>query len=73
MTRCPTCQVRPGSYHTSLCGGGFINYSDDAGRFVPPPTRRLWKWRDCGPTSAQCAARPELRRAESAGEYITTK
>ncbi len=67
MKRCPTCPALPGEYHRPDCYGGSVNYSDDRNRFIPPPTRRLLKWRDCGPTAAQCANRPELRRAESAG------
>ena len=68
MRRCPTCPAKPGEMHAVTCYGGSINYSDDRGRFVPPPSRRLLKWRDCGPTAGQCERAPELRRAESSGE-----
>lgn len=67
MTRCPLCRAKSGEYHAPDCHTGRINLADDAGRVVLPPTRRLMRWRDCGPTARQCEARPGLLRAESAG------
>jgi len=67
MKICPTCPARPGERHRPDCYGGSINFSDDANRFVPPPTRRLWRWRNCGPSAEQCAAAPTFQRAESSG------
>ena len=71
MHQCPTCPARPGEYHAATCYGGSINYSDHHNRFVPPPTARLWKWRNCGPSADLVAATPTHRRAESAGEIET--
>lgn len=70
MKVCPECKVGPGEYHRPTCYGGSINYSDFYGRFWPPPPKRLAKWRGCGPSADQVAARPELRRAESSGVII---
>lgn len=46
---CPWCHVALGAYHKPECGPGYVNFSDDCGRFLPPPTRRQLAWADCGP------------------------
>jgi hypothetical protein len=67
---CPTCPAKPGEYHADSCVGGFINYSDNSGRFVVPPTRRLLKWADCGPR-AETMRIGNLIRGSASGEWTT--
>ncbi len=71
MKACPECGVGPGAYHRPTCYVGSVNYSDLRGRFWPPPTRRLLRWRDCGPTPEECERNPPPLRAQASGETTT--
>ncbi len=71
MKVCPTCPAKPGEMHTRDCVGGFVNYSDNRGRFVVPPARRLVKWRDCGPRAELMRAGGMIRGAAS-GEWVAS-
>lgn len=63
---CFECGVAPGVRHLPACVGGYVNYSDDRGRYMPPPPPRLARWRDCGPSAEECEG-PRPDRAESGG------